>query len=215
MDLYSRICTNVKFPDLITCCNFVVWGNWGKSSMDLFGLFLVTSCESTFLLKKFFETLPRFLVGRWGRCCEFCGLGSPTPIHQWSPVHCAHISLLATPSPESSHENMWPGPACSPEPGRSGLILALGWRWLLFALDSDLEGWRLETTHGGCQYPSAWKAWVRNGERNPFPRKLFDTHIQSCLWVSFGQFHFWANTSHKFESRQLFVAYPITWIVHS
>ena len=54
MDLYSRICTNVKFPDLITRCNYVVWGNWGKSSMDLFVLFLVTYRESTFFFLIYF-----------------------------------------------------------------------------------------------------------------------------------------------------------------
>lgn len=63
MDLYSCICTNVNFPDLITCCNYVVWGNWAKSSMDLFGIFLVTSCESTFLLKYIFWN-PTSISGR-------------------------------------------------------------------------------------------------------------------------------------------------------
>lgn len=32
---------------------------------------------------------------------------------------------------------------------------------------------------------------------------------------AFGQFRFWANMSHKFESRQLFAAHPNTWIFHN
>ena len=138
-----------------------------------------------FFLNIFFETLPQFLVGRWGRCCEFCGLGSPTSIHQWSPVHCAHISLLATPSPESSHENRWPWPACSPEPGWSGLILALGWRWLLFALDSDLEDWKSGNhTRGLSMAPQPGKReWEMEKEIHFRENCLTPASSHACLWT--------------------------------
>ena len=216
MDLYSRICTNVKFPDLIMCYNYVVWGNWGKSSMDLFGLFLVTSCESTFLLKYIFWN-PTSISGRQMRqMLWILWFGFPN-------THSPMVSCSLCPHFPFGHSQPRKFPwkhvtwACM-LPWARPIWTYLGAGVEMVALCTGLRSGRLEVWKphkGAVNGTAAWKAWVRNGERNPFLRKLFDTHIQSCLWVSFGQFHFWANTSHKFESRQLFVAYPITWIVHS
>lgn len=54
----------------------------------------------------------------------------------------------------------------------------------MVALCTGLRSGRLEVWKphkGAVNGTAAWKAWVRNGERNPFLRKLFDTCIQSCL----------------------------------
>lgn len=205
MDLYSCICTNVNFPDLlITCCNYAWFGAIGRRvqwiSLEYFSNFLWI-----YISFKIYFLKPTSISSRQMRqMLWILWFWVPNTHYQWSPVHCAHISLLATPTAQKV-----PMKTCGPRPhmlpwGQAvpGLILALGWRWLLFALDSDLEGWRPGNHTRGLSMPLSLESVSRNGK--PAPEKIVYFPHQSCLWVSW-TVPFLSQPSHRDLSRQLFV----------
>lgn len=166
-----------------------------------------------FFLNIFFKTLPQFLVAD-----EADAVNSVV----WVPQHPFTNGLLFT----VPTFPFWPLPAqevpmktCDLDlraPLRQA-SLDLSWCWggdgCSFHWTQIWKVGGLETTQGGCQ----WHCSQGNASEKWRKKSISEEIVWALHLVmpAFGQFCFWANKSHKFESRQLFAAHPNTWTFHN